>query len=231
VLKAQNIDELYAKLPGINVIVPARSEGRTKDHIETYSIVRLLGTASMESDDFPMQLGKSERPDFILRCGERQVGIEHTEAISQNAAKEAAIRSRGNDEEFHFLRRASVEEPQKSAKALAAEIASNAYGSSWGGDSVEREWASAMMHFIKKKLSVANKPGFSLLDATWLLIYDNWPAPALDHGKGLEYLLAQLRGNAPWATFERVFILDEKILLELTETGSVFNQVNHCLPV
>lgn len=127
--------------------------------METYSIVRLLGTISIDSGDFPLQLEKSERPDFLLRLGERQIGIEHTEAISQNAAKEAAMRSKGGGEEIRFLRRASVDEPQKSSKVLAAEIAENAYGSSWGGDSVEKEWANAMVYFIKRKLFVAKKPG------------------------------------------------------------------------
>lgn len=40
-----------------------------------------------------------------------------------------------------------------------------------------------MAHFTSKKLAVVGKQGFKVLDATWLLIYDNWPAPALDHGK------------------------------------------------
>ncbi|MFS2003807.1 hypothetical protein ACEN9F_09295 [Duganella sp. CT11-25] len=229
-LNVRNIDDLYASLPSINVIAPARSNGRTKDQVEIYSIVRLLGTLPIGPGDFPLQLDKSERPDFILQCGERQVGVEHTEAIPPNAAKEAAIRSQGAGEELHFLRRASVDEPRKSSKLLAAEIDANSYGSSWGGDSVEREWSGAMAYFIKKKLSVAEKQGFKLLDATWLLIYDNWPAPALDPKKGIEFLRAHLSEIAPWTTFEHVFILDEKVLLDLSEVGAVSYQVNHCLP-
>lgn len=130
-LNALNIDDLYASLPSINVIVPARSNGRTKDHVEIYSIVRLLGSFPLGRGDFPLQLDKSERPDFILQYGGGQVGIEHTEAIPHNAAKEAAIESQGYGKDFHFLRRASVDDPRKSSEVLAAEIDDNSYRSSW----------------------------------------------------------------------------------------------------
>lgn len=227
--EAKTIDDLCACLLGSNVEVPSRSKGRTKDHVEVYATARLLGSLPWGESDFPLRLDKSERPDFILHCDKRKIGVEHTEAISQNAAKEAALRAKGEGSEFHFLRRASLDELKKSSKALIAEIAVGASGSVWGGDSVEREWAEAMMHFVMEKLSTAKRPGFQLFEANWLLIYDNWTAPALDREKGLGFLRALLLATAPWEIFERIFILDERLLLEVSVNSAVFHRVNHCL--
>jgi hypothetical protein len=88
ILAAADIDALAPALSACDVVVPARAAGRTKEHVERYSISRLLGTLSCVPDDFPMRLDKSERPDFVLDCNGRSIGIEHTETITENAAKE-----------------------------------------------------------------------------------------------------------------------------------------------
>lgn len=155
-LTAKTFDQLHTQLRGINVVVPARAAGRTKEQVETYSIVRLLGSIPHDLEAFPLQLVKRERPDFLLTLGARKVGIEHTEAISQNAAKEAFLRSKGHGPDVHFTRAASVHEPRKSSKELIAEIEADRPSAPWEGDSVERKWAEAMAHFIAEKVEVAN---------------------------------------------------------------------------
>jgi hypothetical protein len=229
-LLAQTFDELHSRLPSINVKVPPRAEGRENDHVEIYSIVRLLGTLPRASIDFPLRLTKRERPDFLVQCGARMIGVEHTEAISENAAKEAFLRSKGHGPDVHFVRSGSVDEPRKSSKQLIAEIEADRSGPGWVGDSVEREWATAMAHFISQKVASANRAGFELFEQNWLLVYDNWTAPSLEREKGLMLLRTELQAVDPWRVFSRIFILDEKVLLEIASDTSLFHHVNHCAP-
>ncbi len=229
-LVADTFEQLHCRLRTVNVDVPERSKGRTKDHVEIYSVVRLLGSLSFKLDDFPLAIEKRERPDFLLTLAKSRIGIEHTEAIPENAAKETVIRSQGHGPDLHFTRPASITEPRKSRSVLMAEIEADKPSPGWIGDSVERSWAEAMAHFIGKKVEVAGREGFTLFDENWLLMYDNWPGAALQHHKAVPMLLSHLHIKNPWSTFSRVFILDESVLLELCQTGCSFYAVNHCVP-
>ncbi|MFT3754878.1 MAG: hypothetical protein QM769_02850 [Pseudoxanthomonas sp.] len=230
VLTAHNIADFHDHLRSINVDVPSRSEGRGTVHVETYSIVRLLGSLPFRIENFPLTLVKDECPDYLLTLNGKQVGIEHTEAISTNAAKEAALRDEGYGPDYYFARIPSLHEPRKSRKQLIEEIEANKSGPGWFGDSLEKNWAEAMAYFIGKKVVTASKAKFRRFDQNWLLIYDNWPTFAIKHDKALAYLYPNLAPSSPWQTFNRIFILDEKILLDLLPTGHCFYDVNHCKP-
>lgn len=228
IIKAERIDEIYPRLRAANVTVPGRAKGRTSEHGELYSVVRLLATRPYALTDFPLKLLKQERPDFVLTMNGNAVGIEHTEAISQNDAKEAALRDAGIGPNAHYIRPASLTEPVKSSKQLKAEIEADAMGTGWCGDSVERAWIEAMKHFIQKKMKSVRQPGYTHFARTWLLIYDQWPAPILNLSIALPRLREQLGALSPWTVFDRVFILDESILIELDAASTQLYCVNHC---
>lgn len=228
-LTAATIRDLLTALRGLDVKVPGRAGGRTNDHVETYSIVRLLGTLSWRANDFPMQLHKSERPDFALSCGGRWIGIEHTEAITKNAAKEAFLRSKGHGPESYFLRPMILDEPSKTSGQLIAEIEADEFGTGWCGDSIERSWIDAMSHFVSEKVAVATRAGFQLVKHNWLLIYDMWTAPILAREKAVPELSLRLDAMAPWPVFERIFILNDSVLTELS-CGSAHSFIaNSCI--
>lgn len=130
--------------------------------------------------------------------------------------------------ESHYLRPASINDLPKGSKAIRAEIVADEMGDGWAGDSVERSWVEAMANFVSDKILSVQASGYTRFDRTWLVIYDNWPAPNLNHAKALPLLIAELAKLATWSTFERVFILDESVLLEV-EQGMVYVYcVNHC---
>ena len=220
ILIAADIDALAPALRACNVAVPERAAGRTKDHVERYSITRLLGTLSWTPEDFPLRLVKRERPDFALECNGRTIGIEHVETLTPNAGNEAFLRSKGHGPEAYFPRPMILGEARKSGRQLIEEIEADEMGTGWCGDSVERSWVEAMLHFIRAKIEVARKDGFQLFGQNWLLMYDNWHAPALNREKGVVRLGQALELDPPWSTFERVFILDDLVLVDL-EQGSV----------
>lgn len=219
ILVAADIDALAPALRACNVVVPERAMGRTKDHVERYSITRLLGTLSWSPEDFPLLLVKRERPDFALECNGRTIGIEHVETLTPNAGNEAFLRSKGHGPEAYYPRPMVLGETRKSGRQLIEEIEADEMGAGWYGDSVERSWVEAMLHFVRAKIEVASKDGFRLLGQNWLLMYDNWHAPALNREIAVVRLLQALEVDPPWSTFERVFILDDLVLVEL-ERGS-----------
>jgi hypothetical protein len=219
-LTANTHEELLDRLLLVDATVPRRSEGRRSHHTENYAIVHLLGTLPADRLPFPLELSKSERPDFVLRCNGLSIGIEHTEAISENAAKESFLRSSGIGPNCYFVQRAHIGEPRKSSKQIEADILTNEPGEPWIGDSMEKEWVEAMLFFVSNKLSSANKNGFQRHDKTWLAIYDNWPAVGLHQETALPLLSTELSRVTPWTTFDRIFILSESHLIELYTSDS-----------
>ena len=148
-LVASNELELDRMLRGMDISVPRRSEGRTKDHTERYAIAHML-SALIGKDrlSFPLELIQRERPDFLLKTNDSQIGIEHTEAVPQNEAHKTVLRDKVNGPEVYFISHHQPGESKKPAKELIQEIKVNHAGAGWTSDSVEREWSEAMFYFI-----------------------------------------------------------------------------------
>ncbi|WP_323144837.1 hypothetical protein [Massilia phyllosphaerae] len=227
-LTARTFEELHARLPRLNVEVPPPPAPR-KGPVEIYSIVRLLGSIPWHPDDFPLQLAKDECPDFSLQLGDRTIGIEHTEAVPENAAHERTLRAK-LDRSFHFISPAAAGEPRKSKKQLLEEIEANRFPPPMEGDSVERGWAETMAHFIATKVASAQKPGYTTYGEQWLAIYDNWQALALERQHALALLQEHLLASDPFTVFDRIFILTGQTLVELARGRALLHRLNHCLP-
>jgi len=228
IVEAERVDQISSRLRAANVSVPGRASGRHKEQVEVYSLVRVLGSRPYALTDFPLKLIKRERPDFLLTLDGTQIGIEHTEAITRNAAKEAFLRDGGAGPAVHFVRPPSLTEPAKSSQELRAEIAADKGGPGWVGDSVESGWVAAMKFFVMKKFQLLQKEGYPRFERTWLVIYDNWTAPILNLMTALPLLRASLDSLATWSLFDRVFILDENELIEIDSSTIHVYCVNHC---
>lgn len=225
-LSARTFDELHERLPDIDVVVPPRPAPR-RDAAERYSMVRLLASLALALGDFPLRLTKSERPDFALQLGDRTVGVEHTEAVPTNVAHAGALRA-SLGRTTYLIWSAAVDEPRKSREQLLVEIKSDQMPPPMIGDSVERGWAEAMGRFVGEKVASARKPGYAAYDENWLVIYDNWPAPGLQRQLAIKILLETHLEAAAFMVFQRVFILDETVLVELRSDGALLHRVNHC---
>ncbi len=174
--------ELFKILAGIDIRVPPRSEGRTTEHCETWSICRLLATlAKHKILEFPIQLIKRERPDFLLVTGERRIGIEVTEAVNSEYARattlpEADIEGAIIDPSLFKwgTRRRKLNELRSivSQKELT--------GPGWEGTSVESEYAEAIFDVINLKTKKLHTNGFEKFDENWLAVYCNIMLPALE---------------------------------------------------
>jgi hypothetical protein len=222
---ARDFGELQDHLRAISVEVPFHPKERLNAHVETYALVSLLSSIPWDSSCFPMDVFRRERPDFYLRCGSSEIGLEHTEGMNQNLAKERALRADGHGPEVHYVSTASVHDPARSSGEILDDIVADEPGDGWCGDSVERNWAEAMAYFINKKAASAKKNGYQLYGDDRLMIYDNWPAPGLKHQRALPYLRTELKGSEAFTVFRRVYIIDESTILEISAERSIYHNV------
>ena len=205
-ITAHTADELIKQLSSIDISVPFRTEGRTTEHCERWSICRLLASIyNSERFHFPVYVEHRDRPDFLARFGNQEYGIEVTEVIHRNAAAIDAYREHSEvDGPFYFKRYIPGDVPLKGNDLKGAAL-SNKSGSCWAGDSVEREWATAMAVKIAEKVTKANKDGFELFTENWLLMYDNWRLPNVDRALAAKMLFCRMN-NDDYGPFNRIWI-------------------------
>ncbi len=215
ILRADTPTELTNRLAELDTDVPTRSEGRRNHHAERYSIVHLLGALPIERLSFPLALTHSDKPDFLLAMPDSEVGIEHTEAVPENVANADFLREKeGLGPEVYFIPHARPGEPKKTADELRREIEADKPGSGWCGDSPEREWAAAMAYYVKKKIPKATADGFARYPANWLIVYDNWPLPAIDYSKAATHLVPLLAAMRAFSVFDAIFVHDDSHMCE-----------------
>ena len=226
-LQAYSDSELRSVLANIDVSVPKRSKGRSKEHTERYAIAHLL-SALIGKDRllYPLCLVRRERPDFLLTLNAAQIGIEHTEAVPQNEAHRTVLREEGNSPGVFFISHHQPGETKKPRKELVEEIEANRSGDGWVGDSVETEWADAMFHFIKQKVATLQKDGFERFEQDWLLIYDNWPLPALDRRKAANFLQNLVNESTVLNEFTRIYVITGKYISEVSSEQIQLFEIN-----
>ena len=133
----------------------------------------------------------------------------------------ARLREEGHGPDVHYLRHASLHEPVRRRDETIAEIEADEAGDGWVGDSAEREWAEAVAHYALGKIDRANQPGFESFDETWLVMYDNWPLPAVDPRKSAAFLLERPEMTTVLQRFRRVFVMDDRRLWEFSNDAAL----------
>ncbi|MBN1905225.1 MAG: hypothetical protein JW927_09030 [Deltaproteobacteria bacterium] len=228
VFKANTVQEYKKLLLDADFRVPERSDGRTKDDVEKYDLSHLL-LCLMQCDllTFPLELIHRNRPDFLLVMGNKSIGIEHTEAIHQNIAHKEFLMDQNNGPSTWFISPISPNDLSKSKKELMKEIQENAHGDGWWGDSPEISWKEVMLHFIQKKLSIAQKVGYEKFDENWLLIYNNWSLPSLNIYGVIPTFFQEVKNSGALKEFDRIFITKDKEFCDISSTGVTVHNVDN----
>lgn len=220
-IAAQSKKELLNKLANIDISVPHGTAGRETRHVESFAISYMLATLA-EADllEYPISLLKSECPDFVLRENNKKItGIEHTEVVAENDVRQMMLRHRGYGSKVAFMRHSIPGEKKKSQEELKSEIDENK-SDGWYGDSVEKEWVEAMLHFTEKKIFSSKKAGYQIFAENALLIYDNWHVPCLDVGQALEWFSESCVKGGYTETFNDLYILTKNDLHRINRQGS-----------
>jgi len=160
-INASNKGELNSKLKNIDISVPLRGEGRTTGDCERWSICRFLSTLNQVGEiEFPIDVQKQERPDFYVHSGDRELGIEHTEAIPADYAKAMVIAERENPDAIIDMSLFKFGE-QKSLDEIRNIIhASELTGDGWAGNNAEAELADSIKNVVLGKTKKLKKDGF-----------------------------------------------------------------------
>jgi hypothetical protein len=206
-LAANAYNDLLAKLRAIEITVPTRNQGRTTGQCERWSICRFLATyAETKLIQYPMRVEKRERPDFLLSLPSTRIGIEVTEAVPRDWAWANARRGGLIDSNFIFLQCFHPGESQRSQREIDNIARGANRGDGWVGDAPEKEWAKVMVHFSLQKANKFLKSGYERFDVNWLLIYDNWPLPAVEDLKAAGYFVQRLGNLDTPLPFDSIFV-------------------------
>ena len=220
--------ELLTVLRAQNIILPLRSERRTKEHIERRVLFRLVATLMEQGQvTFPIYARKRERPDFELIMADAQIGLEVSEALLSNYAEHQKLQELEFPESFmepgHF-RRGTV--PLKKQREILAskQLTARPYM----GNAIEREWAEGIARVVESKHQTLTKPGFQRHPSNWLAIMDSlyihsdWIPDGLTL---LRPLIASIWSREP--SFHRVLIDHGRTLVSLTANKTEIVAINN----
>lgn len=204
---AHSPTDLLQQLRTIDISIPLRTEGRTTKQCERWSICRLLATyAETELMDYPLRVKHQDRPDIVLSTPTFRIGIEVTEAVPENWARADALAQHKGYDNLRHMERFRPGEPRRSRDEIYRLALGQSRGSIWIGDSVEREWAEVMIYFSLKKTQDYENPGFRKFQKNWLVIYDNWPLPAVEEDKAASLFHQRLLNLSELLPFKKIFV-------------------------
>lgn len=219
---ANNEAELYSALQKIDISVPGLSEGRTTKHTEIWTICRLLSSLAHAGKlTYPLTVSHADKPDFFAYLGDSKIGIEVTEATSQNYAECRALAAREFPDAIIDLGLFRPGKPKLSAAEIRKSLSEKRLRSEgWGGNSVEHEWASYIQARVDEKL--IKLPRYNIHDCpeTWLSIYSNTPLPNVHQEEALDILYPLLRDY--WSrtpAFAALFIEYGQTIIRITAKG------------
>jgi hypothetical protein len=234
-LQAVDKNDLLQQLQDLHFDVPKRNQGRKKIHVEKYSVFQFLRV--MAQNDkllYPFALFYGDKPDFVASTSNLNIGIEVVEAIPQNKALEQAERAQ-LPKRNTWGRLYNIKERNKALDEIKNEIEieneiviseddelgadimdDKVIGISFLGDEIEIRWSEAIESFVSKKRKILNKNDFQKFEKNWLIVYDNWPAPALDYKKALPLLKDKvIIKQTGQHDFDSIFLLDEHRLIPI----------------
>lgn len=218
-------NDLISNLRGFDITVPLRTEGRKTPHVERWTICRLLSTLA-ENDllCYPVALKHRDRPDFLLQCHDAKIGIELTEASSEQYTAYSALAEHEFPDSFlepgHFRWGAPKLATEEMRELLRQEQLTSP---PWVGDHAEREWALYFQSVVETKLLKLAKPGFETFRENWLAIYDNLPMQHIHFEKAIGFLLPEL--ERMWASspgFHAIYIEHGSAIVKLSPNETTY---------
>lgn len=229
IASSPSVDHLLAALREIDISVPGRISGRTSEHTERWTIARLLSSLGKAGRlEFPLSVVHRDRPDVLLETKATKIGIEVTEAISQQYAAYCALAEREFPNVFlepaHF-RWGAPDMTAEQMRDLLRQTQLSSEG--WAGDRPEEEWALFIQSIVDTKLKKLARSDFAKFDLNWLAVYDNLPLPNIHLGKAIGMLRPLLHDR--WSldpSFSTVFIEHGPIIARMTAERSEHLFVN-----
>ncbi len=211
--------DLLVWLKSQDITVPARTEGRRKEHCERYTAFRLLATLA-NNFQYPLKILHQDRPDFLLHSGDKKIGIEVTEAVPEELAATDAMAEAMGIESTLFMDHFKQGTPKRTAKERKELLKNQPLGVGWGSGGISKEWILSIIDCIKAKTMDLKKPGFNLYDLNCLLVYDNLFLAFADIRELASSLSSELKSY--WCSenrYNEIFIESGNQLVHLKPNG------------
>ncbi len=228
-IKANEQAELLSILSETDIIVPDRTEGRETEHCERWSICRLLATLATHNRlAFPVELAKRERPDFLLKTGDRHVGMEVTEVINPDYAKATTLPEANVDATIIDPSLFKWGTPKRFLGDLRSIVSKRKLtGPGWEGSSVEIEYANAILDVMSSKTEKLRSQTFDKFPENWLIIYCNLTLPFLDLEEANQFFQEKAENYWTKDAFSMVFVeKGEKIICYSQDVSEPMDLVN-----
>lgn len=187
---------------------------RSKEYRETWSICHWLST--YPSLVYPIRLVHRNKPDFYIKLGDQECGIEVTDAIPKDFAHARAIREKKN--QGTFLDMSLFRWNQKKTPQEIHEIVSRSKltGLGWEGKSPEIEWGVALAEIIKDKTGLLRGKDWKIFSKNYLLIYENLTLPRVNFDYSYACALLGDSLKSYWCSglvFDIIFVQRDNILI------------------
>ncbi len=143
---------------------------RTQDQKEWYCLRRyLLTLAAHDLLSYPLDIGKSERPDFIVTDTARgRYGVEVTEATEEDWQRELTETEACEDDD-----------------PAEAELIG---GDGFVGENPEHDWCAAVIRAINNKVDSLNKPNYQVASCDLLVYVNSRMSIVADESRAIEVL-------------------------------------------
>lgn len=221
-------DNLLFILSTFDISVPPLGLKRTKNHVERWSICKLLSTLAYQNKLFyPLQLIHDDRPDFLIKFSDQEVGVEITAARNENHAHYQAILNREYPEKIYSPSLFRPGEETLSTTEIHEDLKQDTLsGIPLMGNKPEKDWAEYIQIAIEAKLVTLAKVEFKKFDKNWLLIYVAIPFTNIDLDVALSYLNPHL--PKIWAeevTFDAIYVEHIHYIIQLSPTKSALMEI------
>lgn len=231
-INVESSEELIRELELFDISVPNRSKGRKTEHTEKWAIIHFLATYLNENKlRFPLKTIHRDKPDFYLKSGESEIGIECTEAIPKQYAWAAALWEQYFQPGFFDLNLFRWNSPVRSRKEIMDILSKSQkqlIGVELSDRNINQEWAKWIQGCIEVKKRKFNKVEFEKFENNYLLIYDNLPVVINNLESATNILSDELRYFWSIQTelfFTEIIIVSGRIIVRITPTKKVPYQI------
>ena len=194
-----------------DISIPDRVGHGNKRRIAAERIVTFRFLATLAQTDclfYPLELVHNDKPDFWLHYDAYEVGIECSEAVSQEWSETDALLEREGRHVMLSENNFRIGTPKRTAVERREICNSRPSGPGWGDNGMEREWAIGINRCIIAKVDAFRNPDFQKYHENWLLIWSNLPGIVRNTDTAMKYLMTELKCYWPKKTRYDKLIVD-----------------------
>jgi hypothetical protein len=156
----------------------------------------------------PTSVVHTDKPDFIIKCATKTIGVEITRAVYQEVVRAGKLQFSDCPNSCIDLTSLKDHEPRRSNEEIFVTM-TNPSGSWRRVEDLMMDWRDKIANTLKSKRRQLNRADFLLFDKNWLLIHDYPPLPKrgsnLDWAERHLYNLFREPSDVP-RDFDNVFI-------------------------